>query len=156
MTDTAMFADPLRAYIVTLRRGRHITQAELAKRIGMAERTYVSWERGTTKSIKEHFARALIAALDGSREHLDRLDQMSAEEAEALAQSWLSLPAPEREKLSESREKLRRVIELSDDDPAQLEEVIEELRRQARGDPTLLSWVAGYLARGPSGRRPKE
>jgi transcriptional regulator with XRE-family HTH domain len=154
MTEAAMFADPLRAYVVTLRKGRKITQAELAQRIGMGERTYVSWERGSTKSIKEHFARAIISALDGSREHLDMLDQMNPAEAQQLAHEWMSLSSEERLKAESGLRQVRRIVELSDADPSGAEEVIQQLLREAREDPAILTWLAGFLAgrRGPQAR----
>lgn len=154
MTEGAMTADPLRAYVITLRKGRRITQANLAKQIGMAERTYVSWERGNTKSIKEHFARALIVALEGSREHLDMLDQMSPEAARQLAHEWLALSSEEQQQTQTNAQKLHRIVELQEDDAKGLEEIIEQLRTDARADPAFLTWLSGFLA-GRRGDRPR-
>jgi transcriptional regulator with XRE-family HTH domain len=154
MTEAAMFASPLRAYVVTLRKGRGITQEDIARRIGMKVRTYVAWERGTTQSIKEHFARALITALDGSQEHRDLLDTMSIEEAQNLAREWLSLSEEQRRNAQEAAHKFARVIELSDSDPAGLEDVIEKIRQDAQADPQFLTWLSGYLeGRGVRSRR---
>ncbi len=155
MTGMAMTADPLRAYVITLRKGRRITQADLAKRIGMAERTYVSWERGTTRSIKEHFARALISALDGSREHLDMLDRMTPEEARQLAHEWMLLSGAEQARAHENAQKMSRIVRLSESDPVGLEEIIEQLRLDAQADPAFLTWLAGYLS-GRRGDRPRK
>ena len=140
--------DPLRAYIKTLRKGRHISQEHLADQVGMGRRTYVAWERGETKTLKSHYAQAMIRTLSGAPEHLDQLDRLSADAARDLAAAWLAAPTAAPSIPSRSR----RVIELADNEPPQLEEVIAELRRQAQSDPAILSWIAGFLARGASGR----
>lgn len=153
MTEGAMFADPLRAYVITLRKGQRITQAALAKKIGMGERTYVSWERGTTKSIKDQFARALITAVGGSLEHQSLLDQMSPEEGQQLAREWLATSAEDRQAAQESASKLQRIIALDTSDPQGLEDIIQQIRADARSDPTFLIWLEGYLS-GRRGARP--
>lgn len=154
---TAMFADPftdpLRAYFVTLRKGRRVSQESLADQIGMGRRTYVAWERGETKSLKAQYAQAMIRVLGGAREHLDQIGRMTPSEAKELAESWLTLSQTERAQLNDSAHKLRRVIELAEDDPARLEEVIRQVQRIARDDAEFLTWLSGYLA-GRESHRP--
>ena len=148
-------ADPLRAYITTLQKGRNISQEALAVQAGISPRTYTAWARGETKSIKDRVARALIECLGGSLEHYAMLARLSGDEARDLAVAWLELSPEEQDAAKANQSSYRRVIELAEDDPQELEEIIGALRQQAKGDPALLTWLRGYLA-GRGAARPRQ
>ena len=146
MTEAAMNADPLRMYIKTLRVGRGLSQPELARQAGMVESTYVAWERGSTKTIKEHLLRRVLRVLQGAREHLDMLDRMTEGEARAMALEWLELSPEEQARSIENHRKLQRVVELYDEDPQELSGIIETIRQEARADPGFIFYLNGLLA----------
>lgn len=83
-----MSADAMRTYVATLRRGRGVSQKDLADRIGMNARTYLSWETGETQDIKAPYLLRAVEVLSGSADHLMRLadDRLGAEEGRKLAE----------------------------------------------------------------------
>lgn len=137
--------EPLRAYILTLREARGLSQEEVAKGVGIHPRTYTSWENGQTKELKLDTARSLIRLLGGWFEHLEHIDEISAEEARALAVEWLNLTPAEQEAARTSVGKLKRIVALTCDDPDQLVEVVNRLRKDAQANPAILDLVLGYL-----------
>jgi transcriptional regulator with XRE-family HTH domain len=144
--------DPLRAYVRELRSLAGLTQQEVADRLGLTRRAYVLWETARTNDIKLGHARALIRLLGGSMQHLDMLDEMSADEARNLAIEWAKLSAPDRERAERARAKFARVIELSPNDPQQLAQLVEQLRNDARIDAQLLELITVFLDGRRSGR----
>jgi len=83
-------AEAIRAYIVTLRKGRGVTLDAMADAIKMPRRTYIEWEQGRTRDIKTPFAVRAVQYLHGSLSDLARIDQLSEEEAADLANTILS------------------------------------------------------------------
>lgn len=139
-------ADPLRAYIVSLRSARRLSQPELAQAAGVKARTYIAWENGETSKLDVEVARTIVRVLGGLFEHLDVVLDMTADQARGVAENWINLSDEEREEAREGLSKLHRIVALSDDDPAQLDDVIRRLRDEARIDPDVLTLVSGYLA----------
>jgi transcriptional regulator with XRE-family HTH domain len=138
--------DPLRSYVITLRKGQKLSQEDVAEKLGKGRRTYIAWETGETKDLKLPVARSLVRILDGAFEHLGMMDELSADEARELAEHWLKMSPGERGAARTSASKLRRVVELAADDPQRLDDVIRQLRNDARADPAVLDLIAGYLA----------
>ena len=136
-------SDVLRAYIVTLRTEQHIGQKEVASAIPMPLRTYQAWENSQTKDIKLPRAVRAIQYLGGLLDHLG--DLKSEEDARRIAREWAHLSQEQREAAGRVHSKLRRVIALGEQDPAQLESVIERLRSDARADPQVLDAVLVWL-----------
>jgi|SRR5688572_5351769 len=89
--ERGMSSDAMRAYVVTLRKGRGVSQDDLARKIGMAPRTYLAWETGEIKDIKAPFLMRAISTLRGIPAHLMRLSEedQDVEHGEALAQAVL-------------------------------------------------------------------
>lgn len=112
-------AEAIRAYIVELRRERHVTIDALADAIDMPRRTYIEWEQGRTKDIKAPFVIRAIRFLHGSIAHLEQLDKLTAAEASELA---------------------RRAAAMSD---TELDEAIAILERLRDDPPALARWL-GY------------
>lgn len=137
--------DPLRAYVITLRKLRRVSQQQAADELGLSRRAYFSWERGETQDITLGRARKLIALVEGSFEHLDTIDSLSIDEARALTIEWAQLPVEQQRSLSRARQRLQRIIALAEDDPARLERVVEQLRADARADPHVLDLITIYL-----------
>lgn len=138
-------ADAIRAYISTLRAGRGMSQDALASQIGMAPRTYKAWETGETKDIKIPRVLRAIRVLGGTFDHLEELDNATEDDAKRLAREWVQLTPEQQEQVTRLRSKVRRVIELSEQDPDRLEQVIERLRSDARADPAILDLVLAYI-----------
>lgn len=139
--------DPLRAYVLTLRKLARpkLSQTAVARAIGMTRRSYISWETGATGDLRWQTGRKLLDVIGGAPEHLDELDRMTVDEAVRFAQEWAKIPPDDRPAAQRARQKLRRIVELADDDPAQLERIIEQLRADARADPQLLGQLSAYL-----------
>lgn len=156
MSAQAMGAsDPLRAYIITLRKLQGFSQGDAAALAGVARRTWIAWESGEIVDIKVSTARRAIEALGGSFSHLDLLgDDATVEEAISLAQKWLDLAPELRAELSDAGSKLARIAALSRENPDKLEQVIAELRLDARVDPQLLDLLTAFLAGRRSIRTP--
>lgn len=147
-------SDPLRSYVLVLREAAGLSQKSAAEAAGIKPRTYIAWENGETHKIDVESIRSVVGVLGGLWSHIDQVLSMSADQARALASSWLSLTEEEREALRSGEEKYRRVIALADDDPALLEHILRQLRDDSRADPDVLKLVAGYLA-GLSSSRPR-
>jgi len=147
--------DPLRAYVLTLRKTAKLSQTAVAKKIGVTRRAYIAWETGETGDLRLQVARKLMHAVGGSLDHLDELDDMSVEQATDLARNWSKIPPEDRPAAQRARQKLQRIIELTADDPVQLEQVILQLRADIRADPQLLDQLSAYLdgRRSSRGRR---
>lgn len=144
--DEVSASDAVRVYIRTLRDAQEISQDTVADAIRMARRTYTAWEAGT--EIKDIKAPALIRAikfLDGAFDHLEELENATDDRAEQLARDWVRLTPEQRAQVGRMRTKFRRVIELGDNDPARLEQVVQRLRTDARTDPAVLDVVIAYL-----------
>lgn len=86
--ERVMSADGMRMYIATLRKGRGITQEDLAERIGMNARTYLAWETGKIQDIKAPFLLRAVDVLHGSADDLIRLadDAMGIDAGKELAE----------------------------------------------------------------------
>lgn len=86
-----MSADGMRMYIATLRKGRGLTQEDLAERIGMNVRTYLAWETGKIQDIKAPFLLRAVDVLQGSAADLIRLadDATGVTTGQDLAQAVL-------------------------------------------------------------------
>lgn len=138
-------SDAIRAYVARLRSGSGLSQEALAETIGMARRTYIEWETGATKDIKAPALIRAIKALGGAFTHLGLLDDATEEKGRQIADEWLHLSPEQRMQVERIQSKFERVIALGDDDPARLEQVIERLRADARGDPAVLDIVIAYL-----------
>jgi transcriptional regulator with XRE-family HTH domain len=138
-------SDVIRAYIVALRTEQRISQESVANAIGMAKRTYQAWENRQTKDIKIPLAIRAVRFLGGSLEHLEEIDQATEAEAERTARDWLKLTPEQKAQASRIQSKFRRVIELGEQEPEKLEQVIERLRADARTDPALLDVIIAYL-----------
>lgn len=145
--------DPLRAYVIALRKAAGLSQEAVAKDLGLTRGAYIKWETGETQDIKLSSARRLLRLLGGALEHLDDLEFMNVEQARELAERWRSTPEDEKPAALRAQAKLRRVIELSDDDPISFERLIEQLRDDSRADPALLDAISGYLDGRRAGRR---
>lgn len=142
---TSTEAAALRAYIAALRSEQHISQDDLAEAIGMPPRTYKAWESGPTEDIKAPFAIRAIKFLGGALEHLADFDRLSPSDAEQLARDWLRLTPDQRRQAVRIQSKFRRVIELSEQDPTQMERVVTRLRADAQADPAVLDLVMAWL-----------
>jgi DNA-binding XRE family transcriptional regulator len=142
---TMASADALRSYIVALRQGQGYSQDTVADRVGMARRTYIAWETGEIKDIKAPVVIRAIKFLGGAFKHLAELDDVTEEEAAKKARDWLSLTSDQRAQEERIQAKFRRVIELGEQEPERLEQVIERLRSDARADPAILDVVMAYL-----------
>jgi transcriptional regulator with XRE-family HTH domain len=126
------------AYITALRKRQHLSQAELAQRVGVHPRQVQNWEgsgKGTRASSGSAptlpHARQLMIVLGGSLEHLAALaanEQATAEEAIALAQ--MTMPEPSHYLASDPH-----VIEatrlLSDTQFAEMVRLFERLREKS-------------------------
>lgn len=145
-------ADTLRAYIAALRQGQGYSQDLVADSIGMARRTYIAWETGETKDIKAPVIIRAIKFLGGAFKHLAELDEITEAEAEQKARDWLKLTPEQRAQEERIQAKFKRVIELGEQDPERLEQVIERLRSDAHADPAILDMVLAYL----DGRRSRQ
>jgi transcriptional regulator with XRE-family HTH domain len=144
--DEVSASDAVRVYIRTLRDAQEISQDTVADAIRMARRTYTAWEAGT--EIKDIKAPALIRAikfLGGAFDHLEELENATDDHAEQLARDWIKLTPEQRVQVGRIHSKFRRVIELGDNDPARLEQVVQRLRNDARTDPAVLDVVIAYL-----------
>jgi len=142
---TGALTDPLRAYVITLRKLAKLDQDEVASLIGVGYRTYMAWETGETKDIKLPVIRKLINVLGGAFQHLEHIDALTAEDAARLAENWHKLSADERESATRGGQALERIVRLTEDDPEKLEYVLRRLRDEAREDAELLNLVNGYL-----------
>lgn len=120
-------SDPLRAYIVALRKGKRLSQPALAEAAGVKPRTYIAWENGETSSLDIGVARAIVQVLDGAFEHLDLVLGMTADQARLLAEHWITLSAEERAAARSGATKLQRIVALSADDPLLLDEVLRRI-----------------------------
>lgn len=140
------YAEALRGFISHLRKEQKVSQLALSKAIGIARNTYIEWEKGRTKDIKSP---VLAQALLFLGVPLDRLEDLKAvdteEDGRALADKWLKLTPEERARQERIHAKFKRVVELGDEDPEDLERVIERLRADARADPAILDMVVAYL-----------
>jgi transcriptional regulator with XRE-family HTH domain len=146
MSVAAAANDPLRAYVVALREGRNFTQNAVADGTDVKRRTYIAWENGETKKLDLDVARDVVAFLGGAWEHLKDIHLKTAEEARAMAEHWLGLSDEERELATSAAQKLHRLVALADDDPAQLESLLRDIRDRARNDPQLMDLLSGFLA----------
>lgn len=143
--DAEMDLDPLRVYVITLRKIRKLSQDEVAAQLGVANRTYLAWELGQTKDLKLPVARMLIRVIGGSFDHLEHMDELSAEEARFLAENWAKMSPEERQAATKVGAQLERIILLSRDDPSKLEELLRRLRDEGRADQELISLISGFL-----------
>lgn len=137
--------DPLRVYVITLRKAAGLTQEDVAGRLEIGYRTYIAWESGETKDLKLPIARALIRAIGGAFRHLEHIEDLSAEEARDLAETWARLSPEERAAAEQAASNLDRMIQLSADDPIKLERVLRRLRDEAKGNEELIELINGYL-----------
>lgn len=137
--------DPLRVYVVTLRRAAGLTQEDVASRLEIGYRTYIAWESGETKDLKLPIARALMRVIGGAFKHLEYIEDLSAEEARDLAETWAKLSPEERATAEQAASKLDRIIQLSADDPIKLERVLRRIRAEAKEDQDLITLINGYL-----------
>lgn len=142
---TALGGDPLRIYVITLRKLAGLSQEDVSGQLGIGYRTYMAWETGETKDLKLPVARSLIRVIGGSFDHLEHMDELSPEEAKLLAENWAKMSSEEREAARRGRAHLARIIQLAADDPAKLEDVLRRLRDEARGDTELLHIISGFL-----------
>lgn len=139
-------SDAVRSYIRTLRSEQSISQDTVADAIRMARRTYIAWEAGAgIKDIKAPALIRVIKFLGGAFEHLEELDTATDTRAEQMARDWVHLTPDQKTQFKRIQRKFRRVIELGEDDPNRLEQVVERLRADARADPALLDMVMAYL-----------
>jgi DNA-binding XRE family transcriptional regulator len=136
--------DPLRTYVITLRKLAKLDQDEVAAQIGIGYRTYMAWEQGETRDLKLPVARRLIQVIGGSFQHLAFIDEMTADEAQRLAMQWHQL-SPEERATAQSEPRARRTVALGDDDPLTLDALLRRLRDMAREDPALIDLISGYL-----------
>jgi len=140
------YADALRGYITRLREKQGVSQRALAEAMGVARNTYLLWETGDTKDLKTPL---VVRALRFLGVPLDQLEQLvgaeTEEEGQQLADSWIESTKEGRTKLARIEDKFRRVIELSDEEPERVRQVIERLRADARSDPAILDIVMAYL-----------
>lgn len=141
----SMGTDPLRAYITRLRKLAGLDQEELGERVGMGRRTYHAWESGSTKDIKFRILRKVIEEVGGAFHHLEHIDEMSAAEAEHLAETWHAMSPEEQASASRGVQTIDRMIALADSDPVQLETVLRRLRTEAREDTELIDLIETYL-----------
>lgn len=148
--------DPLRVYVRELRNAAGLTQQQVADHLGLTRRSYVLWETARTNDIKLQHARALIRLLGGSLQHLEMLDVMQVEDARALAREWAAQSEEDRETALRARLKFKRVIELGENDPALLEQIVAQLRKDATHDSHLLEMITTFLDGRRSGRSSRE
>lgn len=143
---TMAYADALRGYLSHLREQRGIPQWQLAEAMGIARNTYISWETGETRDLK---VPRLIRALRFFGVPLDYLEKLgeaeTEEEGRKLADDWLKMTPDQQAQAARIQTKFQRIIELGEQDPAKLEQVIERLRADAQTDPALLDLVLVWL-----------
>lgn len=143
---TMAYADALRGYISHLRERQDVPQWKLAEAMGIARNTYLAWETGETKDLK---VPRLVRALRFFGVPLEYLEQLGAAETEEqgrqLAEEWLNMSPEQRAQASRIESKFQKVIELSEQDPDQIIQIINRLRADAQSDPALLDTVIGYL-----------
>lgn len=136
--------DPLRTYVLTLRKLAKLDQDEVAAQVGIGYRTYMAWEQGEIKDLKLPIARRLIQVLGGFFPHLGYVDELTADEAQRLATQW-HLLSPEERAAAQAEPRARRTVALADDDPLTLDALLRRLRDMARADPALIDLISGYL-----------
>lgn len=135
-------SDAIRAYIITLRSEQHITQTAAAKASGLGDRAYKSWEAGDTQDIKGPPLIRLVRFLGGSFDDLESLEHADADAGRDRALAWLKIPTDQR---SAARVGFRQIIELGEQDPERLRQIVERLRDDSRADPTVLDMVLAWL-----------
>lgn len=136
--------DPLRTYVITLRKLAKLDQDEVAAQVGIGYRTYMAWEQGETKDLKLPVARRLLQVIGGSFQHLASIDALTADEAQDLAVQWHRL-SPEERAAAQAEPRARRTVALGDDDPPTLDALLRRLRDMAREDAALIDLIGGYL-----------
>lgn len=152
---TMAYSEALRGFIAHLRRESKVSQQALADEIGVARNTYIAWERGGTKDLKVPLMIKALRFFGVPLEHLEALGQVDTEEeGQQLAAAWLRLTPDERAQEARIHAKFRRMIELADDDPKRMEQVIERMRTDARADPAILDVIEAYLDGRRSRRSP--
>jgi len=140
------YSEALRGFISHLRKEQKISQKALAEAIGIARGTYIAWETGETKDLKVPL---MVRALQFFGVPLERLEAIGEAETEdegrQIADDWLKMPPDERAQAERIRTKFRAIVEIGEQDPERLEQVIERLRADARGDPAILDMVLAYM-----------
>lgn len=134
----------MRAYIRRRRGLMGYTQESLAEAIGAPYPTYRDFESGATYEIRAGLFARLVDVLNIPLDHIRKLSRgISVDEASDLALEWLK--QEQALQVQQFQGKLRRVIELGEQDPERMERVIERLRSDARADPEVLDLVMAYL-----------
>lgn len=143
---TMAYADALRGYISHLREEKGTSQRELAEAMGIARNTYIAWETGETKDLKAPLLIRALRFLSVPLEHLEELvDAETEEEGRALANRWLQFTPEQQAQANRIAVKLDRVIELGEQDPERLIQIVNRLRADSQNDSALLDMIIGYL-----------
>jgi transcriptional regulator with XRE-family HTH domain len=154
MAGRAQMANPIRAYVYTLRKLRNLTQEEVADGAGLKRRTYIAWENGETAKLDLEVAQNIVEFLGGAFEHLGRVTKMSPEAAAELASAWAAMsPEEQAASLRPTDDKVRQLIAISVDDPEGLADVLRDVRNEARADDRTLDMISVFLAGLRGGRR---
>ena len=130
--DRSVAADNVRRYVKQLRESLGVTQDALAHAVGISERAYAVWEKGSTGDIKSVLLMRVLEFLKGSADEVQKL--AIADMQEQLSQ--------EQQRLINARV-LALAAELGDEELGAALEAIRDLR----GDPTALARLVGYANR---------
>jgi transcriptional regulator with XRE-family HTH domain len=79
-----MSSDALRSYLRTLRRKQHLTQRQLAAKVGVTEQLIATWERGVLGSLKHDVLLRMANVLHASLEDMIALETGRAVDAEEV------------------------------------------------------------------------
>lgn len=121
--------EALRAYLTTLRKGRGVSQDNLASAIGLSRRAVLNWEKGETQTMKMAVALDAIRFLQGAVGDIFELLDGEVDRGVELARQRLSEPAVNFTEEQQSQlEALARSMD--DDEFNETLRLIEELRRQ--------------------------
>jgi transcriptional regulator with XRE-family HTH domain len=108
-----MSADALRSYVRTLRQLRNISQPDVADAIGMALRTYKSWEVGETRDIKTPYLLRAVRFLRGSFDQVATIpDSATVEDGAILAHELVDSFAPLPDETPEEASRINRLLDL--------------------------------------------
>lgn len=122
--------DAVRGYILELRKGRGVTQDELAEVIGMTKQALLEWEKGRTQELKGTPMLKAVEHLKGAAEDLMRLVDASFEQGMALARQRLKEPeildAVQHQRLDEAVENIPK------DQLDEVARILQELQKQGK------------------------
>lgn len=98
---TQVSFEGLRGFVRELRKGRKVSQPDLAEAIGMSPRTYKAWELGNTETIKTHFVIRAVRYLHSNLDLLADIDDKTTfEQGAQIAREWVESNPGSRESVA--------------------------------------------------------